>query len=160
MQMIVAPSEVGIDESKVAALIERAHRETDEGTLPSCQLALAREGKLVAFETFGDASNDNRYVIFSCTKTFVASVIWMLLGEGELALTDRIADRIPEFGTNGKDVITLEQLLLHTSGFPGALMNPVDWDDRDARLQAFAAWKLEWVPGTMYRYHGLSGHWV
>src|SRR5439155_14071880 len=26
--------------------------------------------------------------------------------------------------------------------------------------QAFAAWKLEWQPGTMYRYHGLSGHWV
>jgi CubicO group peptidase (beta-lactamase class C family) len=151
---------VGVDPEKLDALLLRARREIDEGVLPSCQLALAREGRLVAFESYGDASNDTRYVIFSCTKTFVASVIWMLLGEGKLALGDRIAGHIPEFGTNGKDVITLEQVLLHTSGFPGALMNPTDWDDRRARLAAFSSWKLEWEPGTMYRYHSLSGHWV
>jgi len=27
-------------------------------------------------------------------------------------------------------------------------------------LGAFARWRLEWEPGTRYRYHGLSGHWV
>jgi CubicO group peptidase (beta-lactamase class C family) len=144
----------------IADLLVRARREIDEGILPSCQLALARDGELIAFETYGAASAGSRYVIFSCTKTFVTSLIWMLLGEGRLALDDRIAEHIPEFGANGKDAVTLEQVLLHTSGFPGALMNPVDWDDRDARLAAFATWRLEWEPGTMYRYHALSGHWV
>ena len=31
---------------------------------------------------------------------------------------------IPEFGSNGKDVITVEQVLLHTAGFPMAPMQP------------------------------------
>jgi CubicO group peptidase (beta-lactamase class C family) len=141
-------------------LLRRARREIDDGILPSCQLALARHGEIVAFETYGAASTTNRYVIFSCTKTFVAAVVWMLLGEGRLSLSDSIAEHIPEFAANGKEAITLEQVLAHTAGFPSALMNPLDWDDRDARLAAFAAWRLEWEPGTMYRYHALSGHWV
>ena len=157
---IAAATAAGVDAERLRALLDRPQREVDQQILPSCQVALARDGRLVAFESYGAASNDTRFVIFSCTKTFVASVIWMLLGEGKLALSDRIVDHIPEFGTNGKDVVTLEQVLLHTSGFPGGLMNPTDWDDREARLAAFSRWQLEWEPGTMYRYHGLSGHWV
>lgn len=154
------PTDVGVDPERLDELLVRARREIDEGILPSCQLALAREGRLVAFETLGDAPPDARYCIMSSTKAFVASAIWILLGEGKLSVGDRVVDHLPEFGANGKDVITLEQVLLHTSGFPTAFLNPFDWDDRDARLRTFASWELEWEPGTMYRYHGLSGHWV
>ena len=47
-----------IDPSRLEALLERARREVDDGLLPSCQIALAYQGELVAFETFGDASDD------------------------------------------------------------------------------------------------------
>src|ERR671923_269284 len=49
---------IGVDAAKVAELLVRARREIDEGLLPSCQLALARDGKLVAFESYGAATND------------------------------------------------------------------------------------------------------
>ena len=57
-------------------------REVDEGNLPSCQVALARHGELEVFETLGDATDDSRYVVFSCTKAFVAGAMWALIGDG------------------------------------------------------------------------------
>ncbi|MGH7856664.1 MAG: serine hydrolase domain-containing protein [Candidatus Binatia bacterium] len=157
---LVRPAEVGVDEEKLEALLVRARREIDQGLLPSCQLAVAREGRLVAFETYGDAPADARYCIMSSTKAFVASAIWILLGEGKLVVSNRVADHVPEFGANGKGVVSLEQVLLHTAGFPSAFLNPFEWDDRTKRLETFASWELEWEPGSMYRYHGLSGWWV
>ena len=151
-----------INTAALEALIDRAHREVDEGIVPSCQLALAENGEVVEQLTIGDAvaGNDTRYVIFSCTKALVASAIWQLLAEGTIRLEDRVAEHIPEFGTNGKDVVTIEQVLLHTSGFPHAPLGPPLWSTRDGRLEAFSKWRLNWEPGTRYEYHATSAHWV
>ena len=45
---------VAIDPNALDALLTRARREVDDGLLPSCQVAVARDGELVALETFGD----------------------------------------------------------------------------------------------------------
>ena len=92
---------MGIDNDRVKELLARARREVDAGLLPSAQIALAYEGELVAFETFGDATNDSRYVVFSATKAFVASMMWQLLADGSVGLDDRVVEHIPEFDTNG-----------------------------------------------------------
>jgi CubicO group peptidase (beta-lactamase class C family) len=149
-----------IDDQKVAALLQRARREVDEGLLPSCQIALAYDGELVASESFGDATTDTRYVVFSCTKAFVAGAMWALIGDGLVDVSKRVVDYVPEFGTNGKDVITLEQVMLHTSGFPMAPLGPPAWSTREGRLQTFAKWRLNWEPGTAFEYHPTSAHWV
>jgi CubicO group peptidase (beta-lactamase class C family) len=69
-----------LDTTAVDALLDRARRDVDDGLLPSCQVALGLDGKVVVHEAFGDASLDTRYTIFSATKPFVASVVWQLLG--------------------------------------------------------------------------------
>ena len=157
---VVDPESLGVDAERLDALRTRARREIDAGLLPSCQFALARDGRLAAFETVGAASPDTRYVIFSATKAFVASAAWRLIGDGSLDVTRRVADYIPEFASNGKDVVTVEQVMLHTSGFPRAPLGPPDWADRDGRLAAFARWRLNWEPGTAHEYHPTSAHWV
>ena len=72
-----SPAEVGLDPAKVEALLDRAQREVREGLLPSCQLAVARNGKIGAAAAFGEAvqggvkkpaTNDTLYVAFSCAK--------------------------------------------------------------------------------------------
>ena len=50
-----SPEEVGLDSQKVQALFERAEREVKEGILPACQVAIARNGKIGAMQTFGRA---------------------------------------------------------------------------------------------------------
>lgn len=157
---VADPAELGVDPAAVAALLERAQSEVDAGRLPSCQLAIARDGPLALWTTLGDAAPESRYVIFSCTKALVAGAVWILVGDGRLDVSRRVAELIPEFGTNGKDVITVEQVMLHTSGFPHAPFRALDWDDRERRLARFGSWRCNWEPGTRFEYHPTSAHWV
>jgi CubicO group peptidase (beta-lactamase class C family) len=152
--------DAGLDPARVRELLERCRREVDAGLLPSCQLAIAREGRLGTFATFGDATPRTRYVMFSCTKPVVASAIWLLIGDGALDTSVKVGDLIPEFATNGKDVVTVEQVLLHTSGFPHAPLGPPEWFTREGRRARFAQWRLNWEPGSRYEYHATSAHWV
>lgn len=151
---------VSIDDAQVERLLERAAREVEEGHLPSCQVALAHGGEIVAAETFGDATPESRYCIFSATKPFVASTMWTLLAEGVLALDTVVADVLDGFGENGKGAITVEQVMLHTSGFPHAPMGPPDWSTPQGRLAKMSSWRLNWEPGTAFEYHPSSAHWV
>ncbi len=148
-----------------ADLVARARREVDAGLLPSCQLALARDGEVILDVTLGDPGlagpvDDSRYVMFSCTKALTAGAMWLLLADGSLKLDSRVADLVPEFATNGKEVVTVEQLLTHTSGFPTAPLGPPDWASREKRLERFAGWRLNWEPGTRFEYHPTAAHWV
>lgn len=149
-----------IVDERVKALLERCRRDVDDGILPSCQVALAFGGELIANEAFGDATTDTRYAVFSATKAFVAGVMWQLIAEGKVDITRPVADYLPGFGTNGKDVVTVEQVMLHTSGFPAAPLGPPDWETSAGRREVFARWRLNWEPGTAYEYHPTSAHWV
>jgi CubicO group peptidase (beta-lactamase class C family) len=141
-------------------LLEAAGKLVDDGSTPACQLAVARAGEVVCFETFGAATNDTRFCVFSATKPIVASAVWQLIGEGLLDPARPVAHYIPEFATNGKQIVTVEQVLLHTAGFPNAPMDPVEGGDTVPRVKRFTEWKLEWEPGSRFEYHGLSAHWV
>ncbi|HKD65459.1 MAG TPA: serine hydrolase domain-containing protein [Candidatus Binataceae bacterium] len=163
------PSDAGLDEAKVQDLFDRAEREVAEGLLPSCQIAIARRGKIGAMRTFGravqggvekPATDQTLYIVFSCTKAIMASAAWLLIGEGKLDPSKRAAEYVPEFGTNGKEVVTVEQLLIHTAGFPDAPYAQDGWLDRNKRLQSFAKWRLQWPPGSKYMYHPTSSLWV
>jgi CubicO group peptidase (beta-lactamase class C family) len=163
------PEQVGLDSAKVEALFQRAEREVREGLLPAVQIAIARNGKIGAMRTFGrarqggvekPATDETLFTIFSCTKAIMSAAAWILIGEGKLKETERVADIVPEFGTNGKDQITVEQVLLHIAGFPNAPYPQDEWLDRSKRLQRFSKWRLEWPVGSKLEYHPTSGFWV
>jgi CubicO group peptidase (beta-lactamase class C family) len=156
---VADPGELGIDPAALDALLQRVQNDVDTGLLPSCQLALARAGKVAVTRSFG-APLESRYVMFSATKAVVAGAVWILMGEGLLDVTVPVATIVPEFASNGKDAITVSQVMLHTSGFPRAPFGALDWDDRECRLARFAKWRTNWEPGTRYEYHPTSAHWV
>lgn len=153
-------SAAGLVPERVRALEERVQREIDEGLLPACQFALAKDGKVVVQRTYGDATDDSRFCIYSSTKAFVASAVLMLIGEGSVRPEDRVADILPGFGDNGKEAVTLEQVMLHTAGFPYGIMGPNHWQTHESRLESYRRWKVIWEPGTRYAYHAMSAHWV
>jgi CubicO group peptidase (beta-lactamase class C family) len=164
-----SPAELGIDPDKLEALFTRAEREVRDGLLPSVQVAVARHGKIAGMRTFGrvthgghgaPATNETLYVVFSATKAITSAAAWLLIEEGKLALDARVADVVPEFGTNGKEVVRVEQLFTHTAGFPYAPFPPLLWNDRDARLGRFGRWRLNWEPGSRFEYHPTSSMWV
>jgi CubicO group peptidase (beta-lactamase class C family) len=104
--------------SSIDELLAAAEADVTRGWLPACQVAVARDGKLAAFATFGDATDDTRFAVFSATKPIVAAAAWVLMGEGLLDVARPVADYVPEFATHGKHAVTVEQVMLHTAGFP------------------------------------------
>ncbi|MEH6582092.1 MAG: serine hydrolase domain-containing protein [Halioglobus sp.] len=157
---LVAAAEIGLDAAKLDELVQRAQRGIDEGPLPSVQFAVARQGQLALFTTLGAADNNQRYNIFSCTKTLIASAIWKLMAEPGLDISLPVVNYIPQFIGEGKERITVEQLLRHTAGIPHAPLGPAVWSDRQSRLAKMQSWRLNWEPGSQMAYHATSAHWV
>lgn len=164
-----SPESIGIDSAKLEGVFERAEKEVREGILPSAQIAVARNGKIAGMRTFGtvrhegreaQATDETMYCVFSCTKAITSAAAWMLIEEGKLDPHARVVDFIPEFGTNGKDVVVIEQLFTHTAGFPMAPFSPTDFKDRNRRLETFARWRLNWEPGSRFVYHPSSSMYV
>lgn len=154
-----APDARPVSRAKIDRLLERVRREVDQGLSPAVQIAVARNGELVVDETVG-APAGSRFVVFSATKALVAGAMWRLIDRGDVDLEAPCATYVPEFGTNGKDVVTVAQVLTHTGGFPMAPLGPPAWETRADRRAAFSRWKLTLDPGEAYMYHPTSGHWV
>lgn len=148
-----------VDPARVEALLSRCREEVDAGLLPACQVAVAVDGELVVDETFG-ADPSTRFIPYSATKVLTAAAIWRLIADEGLDVSRTVASYVPAFASNGKDVVTVEQVLLHTGGFPMAPLGPREWATRDGRLEAFARWRLTLTPGETYMYHPTAGHWV
>lgn len=151
---------LGVDHTQLQRLVQRVQRALDTSPLPSVQFALAKDNALVLFETLGNQTNDTRYLVYSCTKPLVAAACWKLMGEGLLDIHATVSRYLPVFGGGGKERVTVEQLLCHSSGFPNATLGPPHWWDSTSRLAQMAHWELEWTPGTQVVYHPLSAWWV
>lgn len=157
---LVDAADVGIDPARLDVFLRRARLEVERGPLPSAQVAVASGGRLVAFETYGDATRESRYILQSVGRTVVAGVVWKLLGDRVLDLDERVAAVIPEFAANGKEVVTVRQVLTHTAGFPFAPLGYPTMLQRAERLGAMAKWRLTYEPGTQLQFHLTSAAWV
>jgi CubicO group peptidase (beta-lactamase class C family) len=92
---------------------------------------------------------------FSITKAMTAICILQAVADGHLRLDDRVADYWPEFTANGKQEVTLRQLLSHRAGLVG-FHDPMPRDlyfDWTATTQALAAEHPWWPPGERHGYH-------
>ena len=149
-----------VDDAAVARLEARIQHQIDTGGSSAAQYAIAVGGQVVAGASFGTATPDHRFVIFSATKTFVAMALLPHFADGSLELTAPVARYLPEFATNGKDAVTVLQLVTMQGGFPQAPMGPRSWGTSAGRRAQFAEWTLDWTPGAQTEYHPISAHWV
>jgi CubicO group peptidase (beta-lactamase class C family) len=154
------PKAAGIDPARLELFLRRARLDVEQGLLPSAQVALARGGALVAFDCIGETTPETRYVLQSAGRSVLAAAIWKVIGDAGLELDAPVAEWIPEFGTNGKDAVTLRHLLTHTGGFPLAPLGYPKMKERAARLAAFSQWRLTSPPGSQLEFHLTSAAWV
>src|SRR5260370_24171859 len=127
--------------------MDRAERDVKDGVLPSCQVAIARNGKLAAMKTVGravqggvekPATDETVFVSMSPTKAITSSALWFLIQVGKIDPADKVVKYVPEYGTNGKETTTLEHLLIHTVGVPTAAGSFSDWGDPKPPLDPVA----------------------
>ena len=62
-----------IDQARLDVFLRRVRLEIEQDALPSAQVAVAHAGELVAFETYGDATPQSRYILQSVGRSVVAA---------------------------------------------------------------------------------------
>ncbi|WP_049575642.1 serine hydrolase domain-containing protein [Nonomuraea sp. SBT364] len=105
---------------------------------------------------------DTLQVVYSTTKGVTAACALLLAQRGELDLDAPVARYWPEFAANGKEGVPVRWLLTHQAGLP-TLDHPVTpaeviaWDPV---VDALAAQRPFWEPGTEHGYHALTYGWL
>ena len=160
---VQSPEEVGFLSTRLKRLSDRMNEGVKNNELPGAVVLIARNGKLVMFESYGfrdkDAkivmTNDAIFRIASMTKPIVTLAAMMLMEEGKLTLADRVSTYIPAFadtkvavakkkddGTNEVVLepqfrpMTVHDLMRHTSGltYGAAGANPVKQSYLDMKV--------------------------
>lgn len=102
------------------------------------------------------ARSDTIFDLASVTKLFTSIAVLQLVDRGKVELNAPVARYLPEFGVNGKQHITVRQLLTHTSGLEPFLPLWRDWPDRASRISAVMRVRPQSTPGTTYTYSDLN----
>ncbi len=101
-------------------------------------------------------------LVFSTTKGAAALCVARLVEEGLLDYDEPVVTWWPEFGAAGKEEITLGQVMSHRAGLP-YVDQALTLDDLVAVepvVQALAAQRPVWEPGTTHGYHALTYGWL
>ena len=135
------PEDVGLSSERLARIGATLKADIDAGRIPGAVIAIARRGKLVAFDAYGfrdKAANvamttDTIFNIASMTKPMTAVGALMLYEQGKILIDDPLSKYFPKFAnmrvaardTNGEPTsdtvpanrqITIQDLMRHTSG--------------------------------------------
>ena len=97
-------------------------------------------------------------LVYSATKGLAAMTLALAHSRGWLDYDERVCTYWPEFGQNGKEEITVRQLLAHQAAL-FALDEPLDRSlvcDLDRLAEVLARQKSAWEPGTCQAYHAVT----
>jgi CubicO group peptidase (beta-lactamase class C family) len=129
-----------------------------EGGDYAAQLVVYRAGERVVDLWVGpEITAESLTGVFSSTKGAAHLVVALLVQDGALDLDQKVSHYWPEFGAEGKQDITLRDLLAHRAGVVGADSGLRLDELADDRIiaQRIAAQRPYWRPGTAFGYHGL-----
>ena len=99
----------------------------------------------------------HRFDLASLTKVVVTMpTILHLVESGDLHLGWKVTDVLPEFTGDGKQDVTIAQLLTHASGLPAHIPFWLGGDDPEVVRARIMATPLEAAPGTSVNYSDLG----
>lgn len=143
-----------------------------QGKFPGAVVLVARNGAILKWQAYGDAylygpdgktvadpvpmTKSTLFDLASITKMFTTVAVMQLVEQGKIALDQPVASYLPEFAANGKETVTVEQLLTHTSGLPDWGPFYRDYPTPSARIEAILSSPLKNPPGTKYLYSDLG----
>jgi CubicO group peptidase (beta-lactamase class C family) len=148
--------------AQVTAIDQLVAKTLADTGVPSAEIAVVRNGKLVLTKAYGRANESLPanptlpYQIASNSKQFTAMALQLLEDEGKLKLDDHVAKYIP--GISGGDRITIRQLLSHTSGLQDFWPQDYSFQDMESPttpqhiVDKWAKKPLDFEPGTRWQY--------
>jgi uncharacterized protein YbbC (DUF1343 family)/CubicO group peptidase (beta-lactamase class C family) len=163
---VLPPADLGLSEEQLDKIDGLVATDIEAKKLPGCVVAIGRSGAIGFLKAYGRRQikpEDERMTVdtvfdmASVTKpTATATSIMILVERGLVRLRNPVAEYIPEFGQNGKEGITVEQLLTHQSGLVPD--NPLkDYQDgQEKSWERIFALKPQQEPGTKFVYSDVN----
>ena len=174
-----SPASVGLDPAPIATAVDRirAHESAPVGGHPMYAGAvglMGHDGRIVERDASGWAlryatataelpqdqwvpmRDDTLFDLASVSKLFTSLAVVQLVEAGKVDLESPVAAYLPEFGANGKESVTVRQLLTHTSGFVAWLPLWSKYPDKASRIKAVMDQPLTNPAGSTYLYSDLN----
>lgn len=154
------------ESSRFAVLDSVLRDAVSTGNVPGAVLLVGHDGKVVYRKAFGQRSLeptrermtvDTIFDVASLTKCVAtATSIMKLIEEGKVRLNDPVKNYLPEFAKNGKEDITVRQLLTHYSGLREDLDLKTPWQGRETAFRMVMDEKPIFAPGSRFLYSDIN----
>jgi uncharacterized protein YbbC (DUF1343 family)/CubicO group peptidase (beta-lactamase class C family) len=136
------------------------------GNIPGGVVLIGHNGKVVYRKAFGSRSLepareamtvDTIFDMASLTKCIATTTsVMQVISEGRVRLNDPVAAYLPEFKQNGKEDITVRELLTHFSGLAPDLDLKSPWQGRDTAFAMAMEARPIYPPGTRFLYSDIN----
>lgn len=145
------PEQEGLDSKHIIKFLDQM----DRYKVNLHSFLMARNGNIIAEGYYKPFDKDFKHRLYSCSKTFVALAIGMMVGEGKIKVTDKICDYFPEMIEVKPDKwleeTTIEDLLTMSTSY-----HVTTYHDRKFKEWAktfFNRYKSTYPSGSIYRYN-------
>jgi len=160
------PEDVGMSSERLAQLDEVIEASIAQEETPGAVVLVARQGRIVYRKSLGHRALiprqeamtlDTLFDVASLTKVLAtATSILILVEEGKVSLTDRVSQYLPPFAQEGKDPITVVQLLTHYSGLRADLDLDEPWEGYETAIELAFQEKPISPPGERFIYSDIN----
>jgi len=147
----------------VDSIIQQA---ISDNNIPGAVLVVGHNGGVVYRKAYGSRALEPRREVMTAETIFdlasltkviaTTTAVMQLMEHGKIRMNDPVAKYLPEFAQNGKDDITVRQLMTHYSGLAPDLDLTTPWDGKET------AFKLAFVeppaqpPGSSFTYSDIN----
>lgn len=158
----VQPESVGMDVRRLSLIDFVVQRGLKRDAMPGAVVLVGYQGKVVFLKAYGDRqlqpekiamTTDTVFDMASLTKPVAtATSVMQLVEQGKVKLSDPVSKFIPEFAANGKQAVTIYQLLTHQGGLIPDNSIKDYRDGPEKAMERIYALKLYYEPGTRFAY--------
>jgi uncharacterized protein YbbC (DUF1343 family)/CubicO group peptidase (beta-lactamase class C family) len=154
------------EDPRLAVLDSILNDAVQHNLAPGAVAIVGHNGKVVYRKAFGFRSLtprrepmtlDTVFDMASLTKVMATTgCVMKLFDQGKIKLADPVARYIPEFGQNGKQDVTVRDLLTHYSGLPPDLELAPYWSGLEEGYRRANSERLMTPPGAVFRYSDIN----
>lgn len=160
------PAAVGMSAERLARMDPVIAASIEKKELPGAVVLVARRGRVAWRKAYGSRAVDPQreamtadtiFDLASLTKIVAtATSIMILVEQGKVRLADPLVEFIPEMKGAGRDAITIEQLLTHTTGFAPDFDLRERWTGYDEAIKRLYREPLRSQPGARFVYSDIN----
>jgi len=153
-------------DSRLAVLDPIVNDAIAQRQIPGAVVIIGHDGQVVYRKAYGSRALEPRRepmtvdTVFDCaslTKVIVTTTAIMQLWEqGKIRMSDPVAKYLPEFAQNGKQDITIRQLLIHYSGLAPDLDLTKPWEGKETAYRMAFEVAPERSPGAVFVYSDIN----